>query len=225
MRRPVWTKGKLAGKGQNGWHAFQQDMFRQRPELNQSPRDQRSAELSRSWAQADKAMWRNLARARNLEAAAADPSAAEPVKQDGAPWGIGSSEGFALARHVVANECNRVGRDAKQFHQNHNALQPEAWESFEGAPPEPSPFFPVCTVNGCEHCLPEGSRPTMESLRDLFWKVVLRHSPRTTTASGQDQEPLILALFSAETNTSFVGAVLFNTLRFAFASSSPPSLS
>ena len=210
-RRPAWVRTKNAGKRQNGWSLFQKDYCQQHPELARLPVPARNAAMKHAWEQADKRAWARAAKAANLQAAAAaDADAPDPAEICGGPWGIGTSTGFPLARHVVASKCNKVKEEAACFHAENNVLQPEAGDSFVDAPPQPWPLFPVCTVNACQRGMPERCRPTMERLRTLFWKVVLRHAPRSKTAS---RGPLLVAYSSRQKNECVAFAVAFHTLR------------
>ena len=200
VRRPVWTQGLLAGRNQNGWNLFQKALFAQQPELLRLNPAAKHTAVKQAWQAADKGFWSQMASASNLAALGAMSKASTPASElsagtpafehPGGPWGIGSSAGFPLARHVIDNTCNQVQANSQKFHTEHNALQPEAADSLDGAPSEPHPLFATCAVNGCgcHRCMPEASKPTMERLYKSFWKLVLRSAPRANV-SAQAQEP------------------------------------
>ena len=207
----------LAKRGVNGWNLFQKNMFAQQPDLLRLEAAARHAAVKQAWQAADKDTWSQMAKASNLEVfgAMSQTSARTPASEHpGGPWGIGSSTGFPLARHVIDNTCNQVQKNSQKFHTEHNALQPEAADSLNGAPPEAHPLFLTCTVNGCgcHRCMPEASKPTMERLYNSFWKLVLHRAPRATV-SAQAQEPLLVSFASQQTGESLALAVAFHTLR------------
>ena len=213
-RRPDWMQGRLKGKARNGWHAFSQDCFRQHPELLRLSREDRQARLSAEWAQADKRRWAAVARSQNLQSRNAmdssEAAVAEHAEIVGGPWNVAAADGFPLARHSVVAQCNKTQTLANEFHEKHNILQPEEADSLLGAPPEPWSLFPTCTINGCEHCMPEEQQESMQRLRTLLWRAVLQKAPASKSTG---KEPLLLSFQSARRDATLSLVVAFHTLR------------
>ena len=159
---------------------------------------------------------RQKALGQNLQARSAMDSSQEAIAEDaqaevvGGPWNIGAADGFPLARHSVAAQCNKVKATADVFHAQHNVLQPEEANSLLGAPPEPWSLFPTFTINGCEHSLPEEKQECMQRLRALFWRAVLQKAP---AAKSTGKEPLLLSFTSATLDATLSLVVAFHTLR------------
>ena len=209
-RRPDWMQGRLKGKARNGWHVFSQDCFRQHP----GSRADRQARLSAEWAPADRRRWAAVARPQNLQSRNAmdsgEAAVAEHAEIVGSPWNVGAADGFPLARHSVVAQCNKTQTLANEFHEKHNILQPEEADSLLGAPPEPWSLFPTCTINGCEHSMPEEQQESMQRLRTLFWRAVLQ---KATASKSTGKEPLLLSFQSARRDATLSLSVAFHTLR------------
>ena len=216
-KRPAWIKAASAKSAQNGWHAYLKDYLQQNPEARALPARDKIADAKHAWSlcsAAEKAHWASIARGHNVQAMADQADAAGDLQnqpeQTGGPWNCGCSSGFPLARHVVADKCNKATARAACFKRTHNVLQPENSDSLEGGASEPYPLFPSCPVDGCQHSVPEASRPIMDRLITIFWQVVLKEAP---TAKMPAKEPLLFSFSSPSKGVVCDVAVMFHTRR------------
>ena len=211
-QRPSWVRPVSAR--QNGWNLFEQDLLGRQPALRQLNHVDRAEAAREAWSacsQEEKNRWASLAKTANSQARAEQEQQAEEEPEiAGGPWQLGSSTGWPLARHLIAQRCNTAISESNRFRQKHNVLQPENADSLDSVPAEPWPLFAPCPVGACQHCLRARRRPCMERLTELFWKVVLTKGPN---AASSDKEPLLLSFTSASREEDVSLAVAFHTRR------------
>jgi hypothetical protein len=128
----------------------------------------------------------------------------------GSPCGVGTPDGFPLARHVVLSNQSQMNTMSAQFNNDYNRLLPENADAFAGAPREPYPLMPNCPKDGCMHTLPDASLAVVTSLHDRFWFIVKHHAPKPKAVA---KEVLLLSLRSEAANVSKDVAVMFHTRR------------
>ena len=216
-KRPSWVQhGINAGKGTNGWNAFQTDFFQHHPQARDLPLADRPAAARNAWrlcTAAEKAHWARVARAQNMQvgnAARAAADAANPADEIGGPWNCGCASGFPLARHLIAEHCAQAKARAQHFKRKHNVLQPQNENSLEGVAAAAYPLFPECPAGGCPHVLPEDKQAAMQRLQTLFWELVLTEAPGFKAAA---QEPFLLSFSAPARGLVHDVAVAFHSRR------------
>ncbi|CAE7770315.1 unnamed protein product, partial [Symbiodinium necroappetens] len=164
----------------------------------------------------EKSRWKQQAKVQNAAARvrrnAERADEVEGQQQDfaGGPWNIGSTEGFPLARHVVADNQHRQQELVKQFKDRTDVLQPDNLDSLEGAPETQYSLFAACGSNACFQSLSERLQAGLENFHKLLVFTILNKGPAPLSATA---EPLVLAFKSEHASTTEYFVVAYNTRR------------
>ena len=138
ISRPAWSHSRTKGKCANGWHVFSQEYLLQNLGGTLQERQRAALRAWRGCTLEEKKRYSRLAQARNVAASLAASQAAAATEGGdalpaGSPCGVGTPDGFPLARHVVLSNQSQMNTMSTQFNNDCNCLLPENADAFVGA--------------------------------------------------------------------------------------------
>ena len=135
-------------------------------------------------------------------------AATEASNFSGGPWGIGSEEGFPLARHVVVDKMDRKRTMEQTFAERTQQLQPENLDSFMGAPDTDQNLFATCGSQVCFNSVPAGLQAGLKGLHALLVHTIMKRAPLPLAMA---EEPLVLAFASDAADCTEYAVVAYHT--------------
>ena len=148
------------------------------------------------------------ARAREQPERLQEAAAGEATNFSGGPWGIGSEEGFPLARHVVVDSMDRKRTMEQAFADRNQQLQPENLDSFLGAPDSDQNLFATCGSQVCFNSLRAGLQAGLKGFHGLLLHTIMKQAP---LPQAMAEEPLVMAFASDAADCTEYAVVAYHT--------------
>ncbi|CAE7386793.1 unnamed protein product [Symbiodinium sp. CCMP2592] len=163
----------------------------------------------------EQARWKQKARVQNAAARARQQeerlqeAAGDENNFSGGPWGIGSEEGFPLARHVVVDSMDRKRTMEQAFAGRTQQLQPENLDSFLGAvDSDDQNLFATCGSQVCFNSLPAGLQAGLRGFHGLLLHTIMKQAPLPLAMA---EEPLVMAFASNAADCTEYAVVAYHT--------------